>query len=502
MRNVIDTASPQRNLNLALPLADGFRDVYVKMGGDNVDPTYQAPYYEQQVNAAWALGYEHVGHYWVPNSDPSDADTIDTPTQQSEFMLSNLHGWDRLRSFIVLDNENLDGAIRFDDAGAAEFISHQKMALDIPGRQTVFYTNLSDARAHPWPQLLATGCMFIIAAPSYAPGQYPIIPTIPADRIIGHQYGTRTWGGVVTDVNVFRDDAFEFGGPTMSYVNVDGWRVILIDGVRDPNVSWAEHIARGSAGGVDCVAVVGTPLHAPAAGRIEFAFNNGSGGHTATLHQAGGWRDQFMHLSAFEGAGGRDVQQGELIGYTGNTVAPGYSPVAQHLHWHRIDPSGVRRNPWNYFTAGSGTAGGGYNPIEEDDMFSDTDRADLQVIKTGLGLGGLAPNGLASPDTILGISRELRTRTRNIDKQTTGADGFAPSIASRVIALQAAVTALAGGTGIDPVELERIIGEAVAANAPTIAELLDAGFVDDFDGIRAALAQLPDDVRENIKAAL
>ena len=211
MRDVIDTASFQRDLDLALPFADGFVDIYVKMGGDNVD-TYEAPYYEQQVNAAAELGFVHIGHYWVPDGNPDDRDDVDTPTQQADYMLERLHGWDPATGFVVLDNENLDGAIRFDDAQAAEFVERIKAVRGIPGRQVFFYTNLSDARAHEWPLLLATGCVFIIAAPSYAPGEYPEIPTIPADRIVGHQYGTRTWGGVVTDVNVFHDDAFDYGG--------------------------------------------------------------------------------------------------------------------------------------------------------------------------------------------------------------------------------------------------------------------------------------------------
>ena len=211
MLQVIDTATPQRNLDFTIPFGAGFRDCYVKMGGDNVD-TYVAPYYVAEVDRAIAAGFAHVGHYWVPDANPNDPDTIDTPTQQADWMVDRMHRWDPTTGFVVLDNENLDGAIRFGDSQAAEFIERVKARLGIPGAQILFYTNLSDARANEWPRVLATGANFLIAAPSYPPGELPVISTIPADRIVGHQYGTRSFGGVVTDVNVFWDHAFDYGG--------------------------------------------------------------------------------------------------------------------------------------------------------------------------------------------------------------------------------------------------------------------------------------------------
>jgi len=361
---VIDTGTSQRNLNFQIPWDANYRTVYIKAGGDNVD-TYEAPWYGKQEAAARPMGYR-IGHYWVPDANPGDADLIDTAPEQAAYFVNLLRNW-TARDFVVLDNENLDGGWRFGDAQTAEWIETVKALLAIPGRQVIVYTTLSDARAITWERTLATGAVFLVAAPSYPAGQWPDLPTIPRDRIVGHQYGVRDFGGVVTDVNVFTDDAFDFGGP-VSYLNVDNWQVILVDGVRDADKSWAEHVARGSAGGVDCVALTPKPIHAPADGRIEFMFNNGSGGHTATLYQAGGWRDQFMHMSAFEGAGGRQVRQGDLIGYTGSTVAPGYAAVSPHLHWHRIDSSGVRRNPWHYFTGSSTAGGGGYTPIGDDIM--------------------------------------------------------------------------------------------------------------------------------------
>lgn len=156
---------------------------------------------------------------------------------------------------------------------------------------------------------------------------------------------------------------------TAGYSNVNNFIVILVDD-RDPWVSWANHVARGSAGGVDVVAPVGTPIYAPADCVLANTEWNGTGGHTITMSFNDGWRDQMMHLSKFVAPGFK--RKGELVGYSGATASGKTYGVAPHVHWHRIDPAGVRRNPWDYFT-GSGLAGGGTTPIEEEDMANVSD---------------------------------------------------------------------------------------------------------------------------------
>lgn len=134
--------------------------------------------------------------------------------------------------------------------------------------------------------------------------------------------------------------------------------VIEVDD-RNWETSWQHHLNRGSAGGVDLVAAVGTPVYAPADGVVTLQRWNGTGGHTITLAQAGGWKDQFMHMrepNPMAVTNGSTVKQGQLIGWSGNTANGKVGGVVQHLHWHRIDPSGSpRRNPHAYF----GTSGGG-----------------------------------------------------------------------------------------------------------------------------------------------
>jgi peptidoglycan hydrolase-like protein with peptidoglycan-binding domain/GH25 family lysozyme M1 (1,4-beta-N-acetylmuramidase) len=137
----------------------------------------------------------------------------------------------------------------------------------------------------------------------------------------------------------------------------NGPTTVILDDNRDPWVSWRNHLARGSAGGVDLVAAVGTPIYAPADGTVSYMEWNGTGGHTLTLHQEGGWRDQFMHLSRAAVTSG-SVRQGQLLGWTGATANGSKTGVVPHLHWHRIDPAGApRRNPWDYFGKSGPAAG-------------------------------------------------------------------------------------------------------------------------------------------------
>jgi hypothetical protein len=156
---------------------------------------------------------------------------------------------------------------------------------------------------------------------------------------------------------------------TDGYANVNGFIVILADN-RDPYVSWQNHLDRGSAGGVDCVAPIGTPIYAPADCYLANTPNNGTGGNTITMSFNDGWRDQMMHLSQFVTPGAK--RRGEVVGWSGDSGSPG----APHVHWHRIDPTWQRRNPWDYFT-GTAPAGDGYTPIQEDDMYDDAARYEV-----------------------------------------------------------------------------------------------------------------------------
>jgi hypothetical protein len=195
----IDAASSQANLNFGAVVGAGYSSCYVKLGGDN-SGRYVAPHYVAQVDAARAAGLR-VGHYWVPNA-------IQDPTGAADYFVANLRGW-AASDFVVLDNESLDGAAHYSDDQAAAWISRVGSSLGIGGVQLKTYLGLSVANSQGWPAMLATGCDVLIAAYSYPPFAYSLT-TIPADRNNGHQTGSNVIGGIATDINTWRDAAFNY----------------------------------------------------------------------------------------------------------------------------------------------------------------------------------------------------------------------------------------------------------------------------------------------------
>ena len=130
--------------------------------------------------------------------------------------------------------------------------------------------------------------------------------------------------------------------------------------------TWEGHLSRGSLGGIDFGMGVGTALPACGAGTIQNIPNNGTGGHTVTIHHADGYRSQYLHLSQFLLGNGTSVGAGTIVGRSGGAAgAPGSgSSTGPHLHWHMIDPSGTRISPLVYIAtepgrpAPSGVRGG------------------------------------------------------------------------------------------------------------------------------------------------
>lgn len=135
----------------------------------------------------------------------------------------------------------------------------------------------------------------------------------------------------------------------MVYNNVNGFPVIAAD-QRSPYISWIHHRQRGSLGGVDMVANYGTKVRAPSSGRVTLYANHGSGGRILHIHAADGHADELLHLSEFLVSNGAYVTRGQIVGRSGASGFGKDRYYAPHLHWHRITASGVRVNPWDYFT--------------------------------------------------------------------------------------------------------------------------------------------------------
>lgn len=120
--------------------------------------------------------------------------------------------------------------------------------------------------------------------------------------------------------------------------------------------------------GVDFPCPIGTPIYAPASGVIEYArefqTSNGSdngywltnGGGLAIVLNAGAAAPSFVmgHLSRVTVREGQNVNQGDIIGYTGNS---GKWTTGPHLHFEALPPgfnlqssTYGRVNPANYCT--------------------------------------------------------------------------------------------------------------------------------------------------------
>jgi murein DD-endopeptidase MepM/ murein hydrolase activator NlpD len=94
--------------------------------------------------------------------------------------------------------------------------------------------------------------------------------------------------------------------------------------------------------GIDYAAPTGTPIWAAGDGRIEFAGRKGGYGNTVIINHGRGITTLYGHMSRFgkSARGGRQVRQGELIGYVGSTGAS----TGPHLHYeYRV--KGVHKNP-------------------------------------------------------------------------------------------------------------------------------------------------------------
>ena len=92
--------------------------------------------------------------------------------------------------------------------------------------------------------------------------------------------------------------------------------------------------------GVDLRAAAGTPIRAPAAGRVLSAGWSGGYGRQVRLSHGEGLATTFSHMSRIAAAPGSLVQAGEVIGYVGST---GLS-TGPHLHYE-VYKNGKAVNP-------------------------------------------------------------------------------------------------------------------------------------------------------------
>lgn len=99
--------------------------------------------------------------------------------------------------------------------------------------------------------------------------------------------------------------------------------------------------------GIDYAAPVGTPVIAPAAGRVALVGNEADGfelhGNTVGIDHGQGVASIFIHLNSIAVQPGEFVQPGQTIGTIGNTGAS----TGPHLHWGLyVNGVAVDPAPW------------------------------------------------------------------------------------------------------------------------------------------------------------
>ena len=99
--------------------------------------------------------------------------------------------------------------------------------------------------------------------------------------------------------------------------------------------------------GIDYGVPTGTPISAPAAGRVVLAENRITTGWTLIIEHLPGMFSIYMHLSALQVTAGQLVQRGQLLGQSGAT---GFA-TGPHLHWElrinnvAVDPEALLELP-------------------------------------------------------------------------------------------------------------------------------------------------------------
>jgi murein DD-endopeptidase MepM/ murein hydrolase activator NlpD len=135
-----------------------------------------------------------------------------------------------------------------------------------------------------------------------------------------------------------------YGAPTLSAAPVRAWKVSSSFGMRRHPLDG--HVAMHS--GLDLPARYGSPVYAPADGRVDRARGSGGYGKLVELDHGDGVVTRYGHLSRLLVAEGAAVRQGALIGLIGST---GRS-TGNHLHYE-VRVNGRAVDPLPYLQADS-----------------------------------------------------------------------------------------------------------------------------------------------------
>lgn len=217
-----DVSSNQGTFNFALAYAQGARTTYIKLGGDNI-PRYVSGSYAGRVDQARAAGLR-VGHYWITGGHD--------PVAAAQFFVRNLRNV-QPGDYFVLDNEALDDGNMYGDGEAAQWIATVQSLVGGSKRRVFMYCSQWPLSQGTWAGTRATGCQALVAWYGRAPLSFGAVGAWPASQIGGHQFtsSANMGGWPATDLNVFKDNAFDFSGtlgtakPIEEEEDVDGFYV-------------------------------------------------------------------------------------------------------------------------------------------------------------------------------------------------------------------------------------------------------------------------------------
>ena len=133
------------------------------------------------------------------------------------------------------------------------------------------------------------------------------------------------------------------GGYYDNGVYVDGSILCPVAGAAGFGDTWGAPRSGGRRHqGVDMMSSMGTPLVAVVSGDMSISDRGGIAGRAVFLRGSNGNNYFYAHLSAFEG-GSRYVEQGDIIGYVGDT---GNARGTPHLHFEIHPGRGSPVNPY------------------------------------------------------------------------------------------------------------------------------------------------------------
>lgn len=158
-----------------------------------------------------------------------------------------------------------------------------------------------------------------------------------------------------------------------------------VDSVR--KISSAFGVDRGdhTHAGVDIAVPVGTSVRSALSGIVEFAGYSSSAGNYIKVNNGNGVVTQYMHLSSIGVTQGQTVQQGVILGKSGNT---GRS-TGPHLHFGVL-VDGKAVNPLSYNYTGTSSAGISTAAAEQSsgafgvDLGSVLNKIDVQGVTDGI----------------------------------------------------------------------------------------------------------------------